>query len=271
MAAANKEHGTPESLQILVIQPDPLDDLHRFRDWLESEMTELETLRPYAGDSIPSDINIDALIVLGGSMGVMDVDRFPWLADVGALMRRTVDDGIPTLGICLGAQILADALGGDVRKGKHGIEAGVVKVAWSPDSIGDHLVDGLPQPFVAGTMHSDAIVTLPEGAVHLGTGDVYSHQVYRVGSAWGVQFHPETSPELFRSWQTEALSGGMNTEIDFEDWAGALEESDADISAASEQLARRFVWIAREAQLTKIERLSVVDGLDGQSAHSRRL
>jgi GMP synthase (glutamine-hydrolysing) len=233
--------GMRQPLRMLVIQPDPLDDLNRFAGWLESEGVSFDIRRPFEGDSVDEVVDADALIVLGGSMGVMDAEQFPWLTDLKLLMRRAVSDEVPVLGICLGAQVLAEALGGEVRRGDRGLEAGVAEVIWQPSSVDDPLVGGLPQPSLVGHMHGDEISRIPADAELLGTGTTYRNQAFRVGTAWGVQFHPELSPELFSQWKAEI----QPYSDDFEHWANSVEMADRHLSAGGEMLARRFAAIAR--------------------------
>lgn len=231
--------------KILVIQPDVLCDMHRFGEWLEADGAELVVVRPFEGDAVPDRVNADALVVLGGSMGANDAPEFPWLADVGELMRSAVAEQTPTLGICLGAQILADALGGEVTRGQRGVELGVTEVTMADES-GDPLLRDLPVPFLAGSFHYDAISRLPPGAVHLGSGEVYENQVFRVGSAWGVQFHPEISPERFRTWRDE-VEGDVSSAAHFDAEAVRFDEVDTAVEAGTHRLADNFARIVRNA------------------------
>jgi GMP synthase (glutamine-hydrolysing) len=232
--------------KILVIQPDVLCDMHRFGEWLENDGSELEVVRPFEGDEVPQRVDADALVVLGGSMGANDGAEFPWLADVGRLMRSAVADETPTLGICLGAQILADAMGGEVTRGVYGVELGVTSVTWVDDQVEDPLLDGLPTPLLAGSFHFDAISQLPPDAVRLGVGEVYENQVFRVGTAWGVQFHPEISPARFRTWRDE-VEDDEGAIAHFDAQADRFEEVDASVQEGTRQLAANFAKIVRSA------------------------
>ena len=233
--------------KILVVQPDAICDMHRFGDWLEDEGSDLVVVRPFDGDKVPERVDADALVVLGGSMGANDARDFPWLADIGTLMRSAVADRTPTLGICLGAQILADALGGEVTRGEHGVELGVTEVTWVDDLPADPLLDDLPTPLLAGSFHFDAISRLPPEAIRLGIGATYQNQVFRVGSAWGVQFHPEISPERFRSWRDE-VEGDDATMAHFDAQAQRFEDVDPEVEAGTRQLASNFARIVRDAR-----------------------
>ena len=176
---------------VLVVQPDPVAPLFRAEAWLREEGVEWTTVRPFAGDRVPDRLELDGLVVLGGSMSSLDGALYPWLEDIRALQRAAAAQGKPSLGICLGAQLMAQAFGGATAKGDCGLEAGVAWVDWLPTASEDPVLSGLAGPFPTGTMHGDMVAVLPQDAVLLGTGPVYPHQAFRVGAtSWGVQFHP---------------------------------------------------------------------------------
>src|SRR4051812_37650723 len=135
------------------------------------------------GHRVPSSVEGDALIVLGGPMGCMDDDVANWLPAVRQLLRTAVDDGVPTMGICLGAQLLAAATGGYVERGAQGPELGLDTVTVSqPDDV---LVAGV-MPVVQ--WHFDAITQLPPGAELLASSERYEVQAFSMGDvAWGLQ------------------------------------------------------------------------------------
>jgi GMP synthase-like glutamine amidotransferase len=144
----------------------------------------------------------DALVVMGGAMGVPDATTtHTWLNDDFALLRDAVGRGVPVLGVCLGAQLLAAACGGLVERGRTGPEAGVRRVHLTPAAEADPLLYGLPPIVEAVQWHWDEIVTLPPGSAHLAASPQYPHQAFRVGAnAWGVQFHPEAEPAMTAGW-----------------------------------------------------------------------
>lgn len=231
------------SARLLVVRPDTLAGPDRFRDWLAADGLELRELRPYAGDPVPTGFDEDALLVLGGGMSAWEDGRYPWLADVRALLRFGIAHERPTLGICLGAQLLAMACGGAVGKGDHGLEAGIVTLHGTAAAAGDALLGGLPSTFVAAAMHGDAVVGLPPDAVRVLGSDPYPVQAFRVGrQAWGVQFHPEVSPASFRRWVAahEAAGAGREDIDRLRRGADELELGDEQVRTASRHIARRF-------------------------------
>lgn len=234
--------------RVLVVQPDPSDPLGRFGPWLADEGLAVSVVRPFDGDPVPDELEDDALIVLGGDMSALDDDDHPWLADIRTLYRSAIEASRPALGICLGAQLLAQSRGGRVTVGDRGLEAGVVQVELRPGAEHDPLVGGLPARFPAGAMHRDMIASLPNDAAWLGESGMYAHQVFRVGdSAWGVQFHPEISPACYRSWLSpledeDALSLARARQglLDFESHDDVVVKSAA-------ALARSFARLVRAA------------------------
>ena len=153
-------------------------------------------VRTWAGEAVPDDA--EALVVLGGGMGVAEQDRLPHLRDELRLLRRCVESGAPVLGICLGSQLLAAALGGSVAKARTK-EIGFYRVRLTAASRDDALFGGAPDDFVAFHWHGDAF-TLPEGAVALAGSTMTPLQAFRFGSrAWGVQFHLETDPGVLQA------------------------------------------------------------------------
>lgn len=240
----------PSSIpQVLVVQPDDDDPLGRFTDWLNGHGIAVDTVRPYKGDVVPDRLTADGLIVLGGEMSSNDDAAHPWLEDVRGLLRNAVRRSLPTLGICLGGQLLAQSLGGTVVRGASGVEAGVVTVHATTAASGDALFDVVGPDFPVASMHGDAIDVLPDDAVLLGTSIPYSHQAFRAGpSAWGVQFHPEISPATYAAWAADFHSPDP-TEMDrVARGVDDLATADAAVRETAARLAVRFAeLVARRA------------------------
>src|SRR4051794_2041706 len=112
----------------LIVQHTPSEGLGWLQEWLPDAGVHVHPIHPYLGHRVPPSVEGDALIVLGGPMGAMDDDRAAWLPAVRSLLATAVDDGVPTLGICLGAQMLAVAAGGEVLRGTAGPEIGYSEV-----------------------------------------------------------------------------------------------------------------------------------------------
>jgi GMP synthase (glutamine-hydrolysing) len=227
---------------VLVIQPDPLTVLDRLGEWLADDEVSTEVVRPFAGDEVPEYLDADGLLVMGGRMSVWHDGDHPWLADVRRLFRHAVQAARPTLGICLGGQLLAQAFGGEVTTGDRGVEAGVIRVEWRPAARGDALFAGLPASFPVGSLHGDAVTRLPDAAVWLGRSALYRYQAFRLGqSAWGVQFHPELSAGTYRGWVSGLAA--TNDAARQERLVGAVadfEQFDEHVRVANRIVAGRF-------------------------------
>lgn len=202
---------SPEATAVvLAIQNDPSDPPLLVGEWLEEMGIRLDVIRACFGESVPTRLPAGAhgLLALGGAMGAHDDDVAPWLVEERALLGDAVERGVPVLGLCLGGQLLAAAMGGRVTRGP-ATEIGVVQVWRTVDGLLDPVISqavpssgpGIP----AAQWHQDNIVELPEGAVLLLTNDECPVQGFRVGeSAYGLQPHPEVDPVTFASWADAA-------------------------------------------------------------------
>ena len=128
-----------------------------------------------------------------------------------------------------------------------GRESGAVAVHWAPAAADDPLVGGLAAegstPFP--TMHADAVVELPDGAVPLARSDLYPHQAFRLGSAWGVQFHPETSVETFTRWAAQ------EPDVDGPAVVEDYRRHEADIARAGRALAAAFAGLVEQRAIAR--------------------
>ena len=177
-------------------------------------LAEARLVRTFAGEAVPAEA--EALVVLGGGMGVSDQERLPHLRDEVRLLRRCVESGAPMLGICLGSQLLAAALGGSVEKAR-AKEIGFYRVRLAEAARDDALFSGAPEDFVAFHWHGDAF-TLPAGAEALAGSTMTPLQAFRFGkSAWGVQFHLETDlgvlQAMVASGTAELSEAGVEAEL----------------------------------------------------------
>ena len=154
---------------------------------------------PYRDGILPPLEEIGALLVLGGAMGANDDHRHPFLTDLKRLIGAVVDNGIPYLGICLGGQLLAAALGGAVISHRWE-ELGSLDVTVTPAGHSDQLFAGFPDSFTTFQWHHDSF-DIPTAGVLLASSPICPHQAFRVGSnAWGTQFHPEVTEKIIRDW-----------------------------------------------------------------------
>lgn len=144
----------------------------------------------------PAPRGAAAFVITGSAASVPT--REPWIVATEAWLRDVVREGTPTLGICFGHQLLAQALGGEVRVNPRGREIGTIHVARHVD---DPLFDGVTATFAANATHVDTVVRLPPRAVSLASSALEAHHAIRFAEAcYGVQFHPELDADLMRAY-----------------------------------------------------------------------
>lgn len=226
--------------RVLVIQPAPHAPVARLGQWWRAAGLELDLVSPLEGDAVPAAFDHDALVVMGGSMGANDDAAFPWLTEVKRLLAWSAENRTPTLGVCLGHQLLAVACGGTVTPNPAGIQAGVQEVGLLEAAAGDPLLAGLANP-VAVQWNHDLVVDLPPGATLLATHPSGTVQAMRTGpQAWGVQFHPEVDARIVRDWaDRDVADGGMR--VTAADAASApVAERDATLVGHWQPWAERF-------------------------------
>lgn len=170
-------------------------------DFLNERKIPVRFIELYRGEPIPADLtHVRAVCVMGGPMNVDEEAKHPFLAEEKKLIRRLIADGIPVLGVCLGSQLIASALGKKVYK------APVPEIGWSrveltPAAAEDPVFAPLPQrPIEVLQWHEDTF-DLPDGAVLLARGSEVAHQAFRVGrNAYGFQFHVEVTGSMVMDW-----------------------------------------------------------------------
>ncbi|HYA00548.1 MAG TPA: type 1 glutamine amidotransferase [Candidatus Binatia bacterium] len=152
-----------------------------------------------AGDPLPGLEGLAALVVMGGPGSLTEAE--PRLAEEVALVHDGLTRGLPILGICLGAQLLAAACGAPVRRGERGEERGLGTVTLTPPGRDDLVFAGCGDRLPVVHWHQDAF-EVPRGACHLARGDLYPNQAFRLGRAYGFQFHLEVDSRLLAAWAT---------------------------------------------------------------------
>jgi len=187
--------------QALVLSHIAFEDLGSFEAILRQRGFAIESL--LAADLLPRAQSCDLLVIMGGPMGVYEQDQHPFLAAEIAAIRQRLAARKPTLGVCLGAQLMAAALGARVYPGTNGKEIGWSTIQPAPGQTPPTwftplLADGLQLLH----WHGDTF-DLPAGALHLASSVRYSNQAFAIGNfALALQFHPEVTAEGLESWYT---------------------------------------------------------------------
>ncbi|MDP1625470.1 MAG: type 1 glutamine amidotransferase [bacterium] len=173
----------------------PFEGLGSIEPWLKSNGYELTTTRFFESADIPDPDAIDFLVVMGGPMSVNDEDKFQWLALEKKFVREVIDSGKPVLGICLGAQIIANAMGAKV------FQNNVKEIGWFPINATtgvNESVFSFPPSETVFHWHGETF-DLPSGAIRLAKSEGCENQAFQLGRrVIGLQFHLETTPTSAR-------------------------------------------------------------------------
>jgi len=224
--------------------------------WIGESLTEagvrLDVRRPYRGDPLPDDLSEHcAMVVLGGSTDAYADDEHWWLAPTKQLIRLAAERGTPTLGICLGHQLCAVALGGRVEKNPLGPQIGVLPVGWLPAAEDDDLFAALTGEQVAVQWNSDIVRDLPERAVVLARTDRDEIQVVRFGPRiWGVQTHPEVDAGIVAEWAEHDRAASAARGLDVDECVAGIAAARTELRASCHALATRFAELSREVVTT---------------------
>ena len=183
------------ALEVIAYVHEPHEGLARFQEPLER--AGFRTVERFRAPDPVADVRAALLVVLGGPMGVYDADRFPFLEVELEVLRARLAEGRPSIGLCLGSQLLAAAAGSRVFRGPRGKVIGVGPIArvGPPE---DPLLRELPDTFDAVHWHGDTFEPVPGRLLF--RGETYLAQGFRVGRSVGIQFHAELGPEGFREW-----------------------------------------------------------------------
>ncbi|MFB9318385.1 type 1 glutamine amidotransferase [Cryptosporangium minutisporangium] len=235
--------------RLLVVQNDAEDDARRLGDWLTDAGADLHVVRAHDGEPLPDDLTgYRGLVVLGGAQPAYDVDgepASPWFPRLRALLREAVATRVATLGVCLGGQLLAGALGGRVEPASSGPEIGAFLVAKRDVAETDPLFAMLPFTPDVYQWHVDEITALPPGAVLLASSPRVPNQAFRLGDrVWGIQFHIECDVAMLRSWAASDDGSLARAGLDAEDVLARCAAVEDDVEEVWRPFAERFVALA---------------------------
>ncbi|PRY39479.1 type 1 glutamine amidotransferase [Umezawaea tangerina] len=176
-------------MRAAVVQHVPFEGPGLIAPALAAVGADVRVVRVDQGESLPDAARLDVLVVLGGPMGALDDHTHPHLARERELVAECVRRGLPVLGVCLGAQLLAAALGARVWRGPEP-EVGTGHVELTPAGFADPVLGPSGPRLPVVHWHQDTF-DLPEHSAALASSDRYAHQAFRVGDSYGLQFHVE--------------------------------------------------------------------------------
>lgn len=234
--------------RVLVIEHQHDAGFGHLGDRMSEGGIELEIVGPDTGKAVPESLTgFDGLVVLGGSMGPTDDERAPWLPTTRALLAAAVEQSLPTLGICLGSQLLATAIGGNVRTNPAGPEVGLQSIELTESASADPLLGGLEKQLPVVQWHWLEADVLPEGAEVLATSPGCTNQAFRLGDrAWGLQFHPEALGRAARDWGSSTEDDLESLGLDRETVISEVEAAEPELRATWQVIGDRFASLVRE-------------------------
>lgn len=213
-----------------------------FDDWIRTRLglpeDEVAVCRPYLGEDLPPPDAAAGAVLTGAHE--MVTDRQPWSQRTAAWLRELIEARVPVLGICYGHQLLADAAGGRAGTNPGGREFGSVEVQLTEAAAEDRLFAGLRSPLRVQATHSQSALELPPGAVRLAGNGHDPNHAFSLGTAWGIQFHPEFDAAVVRGYIRECSEGLRADGSDPDQLLAGVRET-----PESESLLRRFAEIVK--------------------------
>ncbi len=192
-------------MRIVSLMHVPFEDAANLGVWAKQRGHSVEAVHLYAGQPLPTATVVDAVFVMGGPMNIYEEAEHPWLAAEKRFLAECVEAGKIIVGVCLGAQLLADVLGGKVTRNAHK-EIGWYEVARTDAAAQSPLSDVLPERFWAFHWHGDTFA-MPPAATHLASSAACANQAFLYGNhVLGLQFHLEYTADSIEQMLTHCAN-----------------------------------------------------------------
>ncbi|MDR4503910.1 MAG: type 1 glutamine amidotransferase [Candidatus Scalindua sp.] len=203
---------------VLIIKHIDIEGPGTIGEFLDEKGVPCRTIDLSEGEPLPESLGgVSAVIVLGGPMNVYEEERYPFLRKEDLFLRGVFEKGLPVLGFCLGAQLIAKAKGTTVKKNPVK-EIGWFTVSLDKDALPDPLFQGFPEEFDVFQWHGDTF-EIPDNATKLAGSALCSNQAFRVdGNVYGLQFHIEVTDDMVQQWinaykdEIDSLKGSVDPE-----------------------------------------------------------
>ncbi len=211
-----------KTLLIINVGQPPQQQLEKYGDfehWAHRAIDEVDINVSFldgVNEQLPDYDSLAGVIIMGSLS--MVTEKTEWMLKLSHNIVELTERNIPLLGICFGHQLIAQALGGEAGYNPNGLEIGTAKLTRHPSAENDALFTDIPQSFSAQTVHFQSVLQLPPNATCLAKSDLDPHHAFRVGTCtWGVQFHPEFTPEIMQDslmGMKEHLDACLNSKIE---------------------------------------------------------
>lgn len=174
-------------MQLHWLQHVPFEGLGYIEEWAHFRGIEISGTRLFAGEHPPATDRFDWLVIMGGPMGIHSHETHPWLVEEKACIRKAIDTGKTVIGVCLGAQLIADTLGAPVYAGEH------KEIGWFPIRRDPDGPEWFPEKITVFHWHGDTF-DVPKDAIRLASSDAFENQGFIYGDrVVGLQFHMEST------------------------------------------------------------------------------
>jgi GMP synthase-like glutamine amidotransferase len=231
------------AMKIHYLQHVPFENPGIILDWAERNGHIVTSTQLYKGRQFPLQSDFDWLVIMGGPMNIYQEDQYPWLAEEKAFIRASINAGKVGIGLCLGAQLLADVLGGKVTRNPY-TEIGWFPVRMSSQALQSDLFSFFPPDPMVFHWHGDTFSQLPPDAELIAENEACSHQafVYK-NRVFGFQYHMENTMEIIRNLITNCAD---------EMAPDTYVQSPNDILAGTDYIRQDNMWMSEF--LTRLEK-----------------